>query len=106
MSNPVDFPAQARLNPTRYFESPAHVVRDVRLNREQKLAILSAWEREARALAVASEENMHDGVPSRLDEVVQARIELGDEEKLNPDDTGPSAATKYAARKSKSNLGS
>jgi hypothetical protein len=100
MSNPVDFPAQARLNPTRYFESPAHVVRDVRLNREQKLAILYAWEREARALAVASEENMSDGQSSRLDEVVQARTELGD------DDTGPSAPTKYPARKPNSNLGS
>jgi hypothetical protein len=102
MSNPVGFPAKARLNPTRYFDSPAHVARDVRLNREEKLAILSAWELEARALAGAFEENMIGGGPNRLDEVVQARIELGNEKKFNADDTRTGAPTRYAARKPKS----
>ena len=55
------------------------MLRDRRLRRCEKLAILEAWELEARALSVASEENMSGGELTLLEEVVKARVELGDE---------------------------
>ena len=78
MVSAVSFAAEAKANPTRYYRRPSDVVRDRRLKREEKLAILEAWELEARELAVAAEENMSGGEPSLLQDVVDARIELGD----------------------------
>ena len=69
--------AEAAKNPTRFYARPSEVVTDERLTREEKLTILQAWELEARALAVAAEENMAGGEPDRLHQVVQARIKLG-----------------------------
>ena len=79
MVSAVSFAADARTNPTRYYARPHQVLRDRRLTRAEKLAILEAWELEARELAVAAEENMQGGEPSLLEEVVQARLELGDQ---------------------------
>ena len=58
-------------------DDPRDVLADTRLSREEKLAILEAWELEARTLAVASEENMTGGEPDLLAEVVEARLSLG-----------------------------
>ena len=69
--------AEAAKNPTRFYTRPSEVVTDERLSREEKLTILLAWELEARALAVAAEENMAGGEPDRLHQVVQARTKLG-----------------------------
>jgi hypothetical protein len=92
------FAAEAKSNPTRYYRRPGEVIRDRRLTRAEKLAILEAWEFEARELAVASEENMTGGEPSLLQEVVQARVDLGDTS--DPEDqTG--APTKHGVRKAK-----
>ena len=55
-----------------FLPAPDRGAGDRRLNRGEKLAILEAWELEARELAVASEENMTGGEPSLLEEVVQA----------------------------------
>lgn len=96
MISAVGFAAEAKANPTRYYRRPVEVLRDRRLNRREKLAILEAWELEARELAVAAEENMSGGEPSMLEEVVQARVELGDVTEPD-DDTG--APTKHGARK-------
>lgn len=96
MINQVGFAAQAAQNPTRYYRRPGDVVNDRRLSREEKLAILEAWELEARALAVASEENMSGGEPDLLAAVVNARLALGDETHSTSDAGAP---TKQGARK-------
>lgn len=99
MSKRATFAADAAVNPTRYFKRPRQVVDDRRLTREQKLAILNAWEHEARDLAVASEENMGGGESSLLQDVVDARLRLG--ETTDPaEDTG--APTKHGVRQLKS----
>lgn len=92
------FAAEAKANPTRYYRRPGEVVRDRRLKKAEKLAILEAWELEARELAVASEENMGGGEPTLLEEVVQARVDLGDVS--DPADAG-GAPTKHGVRKSR-----
>jgi hypothetical protein len=96
MVSAVSFANEAKANPTRYYRRPVEVLRDRRLNRREKLAILEAWELEARELAVAAEESMGGGEPSMLQEVVQARVELG--EVTDPEDDG-GAPTKHGARK-------
>ena len=96
----ISFAAEAKTNPTRYYRWPSEVVRDRRLNREEKLAILEAWELEARELAVATEENMSGGEHSLLQEVVQARVDLGDTTNPTVDDVG--APTKQGARTAQS----
>jgi len=63
----------AILDPASVFRSPDQVEHDPTLGRDDKLAILRSWEEDARELAVAEEENMAGGEPSRLDEVVAAR---------------------------------
>jgi hypothetical protein len=72
------FATEATANPTRFYRLPREVVQDRRLTREEKLAILHAWEHEARELAVTFEENV-GGEESLLQDVLDARQELGDE---------------------------
>ena len=100
MISAVSFAAEAKANPTRYYRWPSEVVRDRRLDRKEKLAILEAWELEARELAVATEENMSGGEPSLLQEVVQARVDLGDT--TDPEDDDAGAPTKQGVRKAQS----
>ncbi|HEV2561686.1 MAG TPA: hypothetical protein VGT78_06055 [Rhizomicrobium sp.] len=71
----------AKLDPQRYYTQPSDVLRDRRLTDPDRLEILAAWERDARALSVASDESMGGGEPNRLRDVVKARLEL--EERLN-----------------------
>jgi hypothetical protein len=98
MASAFGFASAARANPTRYYRRPAEVVRDRRLNQTEKLAILEAWELEARELSVASEESMAGGERNLLEEVVQARLDLGAE--ADPaEDVG--APTKHGVRKVK-----
>lgn len=77
----MDHEADARLkaslsDPTAVYRSPEEVERDASLSSEEKLAILVRWEQDARELAVAEDENMAGGEPSRLGEVVAARARL------------------------------
>jgi hypothetical protein len=67
-----------KADPSRFYPSPTDVVRDRRFSDPERLAILEAWERDARALAVADEEGMSGGEPSRLKTVVKARMEIQD----------------------------
>ena len=76
----VEFIESAKLDPARFYRDPTDVVRDRRLTDEERLEILSAWERDARALSVAADENMAGGEPSKLSQVVEARIKV--EEKV------------------------
>jgi hypothetical protein len=97
VASPVSFAAEAAGNPTRYYERPREVVADGRLSRDEKLAVLEAWELEARNLAVASEENMSGGEPSMLEDVVEARIAINKGTAAGADDAG--APTKGGVRK-------
>ncbi|HEX2590315.1 MAG TPA: hypothetical protein VHL34_02415 [Rhizomicrobium sp.] len=67
------FLEDVKLNPARFYRLPSDVNRDRRLSDEERLDILKAWEREARAHA--GEEGDGDE-PSRLDQVVHARMEV------------------------------
>jgi len=42
------FVQDAKLDPARYYRNPSDVVRDRRLTNQDRLEILTAWEREAR----------------------------------------------------------
>lgn len=69
------FLEDVKLNPARFYRLPSDVNRDRRLNDDERLEILAAWEREARALAIASEVTMTGGEPNQLEQIVQARLE-------------------------------
>jgi hypothetical protein len=79
----TSFAAQAKANPSRYYRRPGQVVRDRRLNVPEKLAILDAWELEAREM-FADEEPMPEGEPTLLEEVVQARLDLSEDTDPGP----------------------
>lgn len=64
-------------DPASHYSSPLDVVDDSRLGLEEKLRLLRQWERDARALAVAEDENMSGGEPSLLSSVLQALGSLG-----------------------------
>jgi hypothetical protein len=70
------FIEDAKLDPGRYYRSPADVVRDRRLSNEERLSILAAWERDARAPSVADDENMSRVEQGHLAQVVKARMEV------------------------------
>jgi CBS domain-containing protein len=92
----------ALLDPAAVFGSPAEVERDATLDREEKLAILKSWEEDARELAVAEEENMGGGEPSRLEEVVAARVRLtgtGEESAAAHKQGGPSRDSRTRVRR-------
>lgn len=76
-----------RSNPAAVYGSPAQVEADTTLSRAEKLAILESWEEDARELQVAESENMGGGEPSRLDEVVAARVRVAESEPGSADDT-------------------
>ena len=65
-----------KTNPANFYRTPNDVARDRRFSDAEKLEILEAWERDARALSVADDEGMTGGEPSRLKTVVKARMEI------------------------------
>ena len=67
---------KAVLDPAAVYASPADVLDDGCLDREQKIKILRRWEYDARELEVADDENMAGGPPSALDQVLQALHQL------------------------------
>ncbi len=70
----------AKLDPSRIYPRPQDVLRDRRLSDVERLEILTSWEREARIVSVASDMAVTHGEPDRLQQVVQARMEV--EERL------------------------
>ena len=71
---------RALVNPAACFASPDEVLRDPKLSPEQKREILRRWALDAYLIEVAMTEGMPQGEPSRLDEVVDALIDLNDTE--------------------------
>jgi hypothetical protein len=82
----------ALANPSKVFQTPNDVLIHPELSCEQKIKILRQWEMDARLMAVAEEENMTGGEPSRLGAVVSALIALGDERKTASNDSGVAPA--------------
>jgi hypothetical protein len=78
MASSLGFAAEAASNPTRYYRRPRQVVQDRRLNRDEKRAILEAWELEARASFDVEQEGP-DGELNLVDEVVEARLVLDEQ---------------------------
>ncbi|GAB4368578.1 MAG: hypothetical protein Kow00114_27930 [Kiloniellaceae bacterium] len=67
---------RAITQPWSVYDKPDDVLADERLSDGEKRRILESWERDARELAVAEEENMGGGEPSQLDSVLQALAKL------------------------------
>jgi len=61
---------QARRDPGAVFPSPEALRDHPQLTREQKIELLRRWAYDASELAVAEEEGMTDGEPSRLSEIL------------------------------------
>jgi hypothetical protein len=66
----------ALADPASVFEQPKDVLAYPGLSREQRLALLEQWERDARNLAVAEEEGMTGGEESLLSRVQHALAAL------------------------------
>lgn len=84
---------KAVLQPWAAYKTPEEVLADRALNDSEKRRILESWERDARELAVAEEENMGGGEPNMLHRVLQALTQLPAQEE-HP--RGP--ATKHGAQ--------
>jgi hypothetical protein len=63
------FAAEATANPTRYYRAPREILQDRRLTREEKLAILEAWERGERTGDMGETSDI-------LQDLIEARLEL------------------------------
>ena len=81
-----------KADPARFFRAPNDVIRDRRFSDYERLEILQAWERDARALSVADDEGMSGGEPSRLKTIVALRAEI---EKKLPGETVYRETSKY-----------
>lgn len=67
---------KAVAQPWKVYAAPEEVLTDEKLSTSEKRRILESWERDARELAVAEEENMGGGEPNMLDRVVTALTQL------------------------------
>ena len=63
-------------NPADNFSSPQEIVQKKDLTVEQKIEILRRWEYDELEMAVAEEENMAGGPPSKLEEILAALRQL------------------------------
>lgn len=71
---------KAVTQPWSVYNEPEEVLADDRLSDAEKRRVLESWERDARELAVAEEENMAGGEPNRLGSVLEALATLPAEE--------------------------
>jgi hypothetical protein len=67
---------RAVIEPSSVYETPEDVLADSRLDDAEKRRVLESWERDARELAVAEDENMAGGEPNRLNAVLAALAKL------------------------------
>jgi hypothetical protein len=74
-------------NPSSRYASPAELVNDSTLTLEEKREALKIWEENARELAVAEEEGMSGGEPSRLAEIADAQSKLPSRGERKPSPT-------------------
>ena len=64
------------LNPAKCYKSPADVLIDDALTREEKSKVLSAWRLDAERLSESSNEGMSGGENARLRDVALAQHSL------------------------------
>jgi hypothetical protein len=74
------FVQDAKLDPAKYYRNPSDVIRDRRLTNKDRLEILAAWERDARA------RGRPDSEPAQNDELQRLR-RLREELENNPEAT-------------------
>jgi hypothetical protein len=74
----------ALADPASHFDSPKRILSTENLSDRQKKKALDVWEEDARRLSVATEEGMSGGEASRMDEVAEAKVELGIKDALKP----------------------
>jgi hypothetical protein len=91
--NPQSELEKAVQRPWDAYKTPEEVLADRSLSDEDKRRVLESWERDARELAVAEEENMGGGEPNMLHRVLQALNELP-----APDERPRGPATKHGAQ--------
>src|SRR5882672_12305766 len=69
------FVQDAKLDPSRYYRNPADVIRDRRLTNEDRLEILTAWERETQRQLETN--RTPDGMAAeKLQQLQRVRAEL------------------------------
>ena len=69
--------AEAKVSPTKVFDTPNNVVSAAHLTKKEKVEILEQWESDAISLQTATDEGMSGGKQPRLDEVKSAQTMLG-----------------------------
>ena len=79
------------VNPEVHFDKPKDVVQDEALSHQEKKKALNTWEQDQRQLLTASNEGMSGSdegqrkkEANRLDEVVQAKGQIGEKPKHKP----------------------
>lgn len=90
-------------HPSNVYATPEDVLTDDRLSPGDKRRVLESWERDARELAVAEEENMGGGEPNMLGRVLTALSQLpleDDERPRGPATTHGSQPTPSSAEAS------
>ena len=91
----VTMPDQLRkkkiVNPDAHFDKPRDVIHDDALSPQEKRKALNTWEQDERQLLTASNEGMPGSdegqrkkEANRLDEVVQAKDQIGEKPKHKP----------------------
>jgi len=85
---------KAVAQPGAVFKTPEAVLVDSRLSDAEKRRVLESWERDARELSVAEEENMGGGEPDMLARVLEALATLPARDDERP--RGPS--TKHGSQ--------
>lgn len=85
----VKFVQDAKLDPSRYYRNPTDVIRDRRLNKAERLEIVTAWE-QALEQRVASAAVPEEGAAEKLIQLQRLRAELAQ------DVNGPGAETTEA----------
>jgi hypothetical protein len=74
----IDSDVEAKkVNPSAAYNHPEDVLKDTKLSREEKIAILREWHYDAMRLQESAGENMTGGEPDRLSSVSKALLKLG-----------------------------
>jgi len=68
------FVSGAKLDPGRYYRNPSDIIRDRRLTKEDRLEIVSAWERDLREQLETTD--AADGASDKLGQLQKLREEI------------------------------
>ena len=68
---------EKKVNPSGSYNDPEEVLKDTKLSRDEKIAVLREWHYDAMRLQESEGENMSGGEPDRLRSVSNALLTLG-----------------------------